>query len=149
MFGSSVFDLACSLPLSCFIPLFVHTAVSLIPSKRKKSSMVPSPCPVTMKSCPRRQSDAHRDLSYPPLPKCLMPAWLSVSCIEIAALFSFLFFSPQEFGWSSAFFLSFLPSLGLACLYFPHFESCESHFDLQPIPGETGDPNERAGCKGN
>lgn len=45
--------------------------------------------------------------------------------------------------------LYFFPSSGLACFIFARSESYESHFDLQPVPLETGDPNERAGCKGN
>lgn len=36
------------------------------------------------------------------------------------------------------------------CLFiFAPSKSCESQFDLQPVPGESGDPNERAANTGN
>lgn len=54
----SVFELACSLPLSCLIPLLARTPVSLIPSKMEKTNIVPSLCLVIMKNCTGRQSNA-------------------------------------------------------------------------------------------
>lgn len=41
------------------------------------------------------------------------------------------------------------PLFGDCLFIFASSKSHESPFDLQPVPGETGDPNERADCKGN
>lgn len=69
-----------------------------------------------------------------------------IRLIKVFPAFEIAFFPHKRLGGALFYFF---PSSGLACFIFARSESYESHFDLQPVPLETGDPNERAGCKGN
>lgn len=115
----SLFELACSLPLSCLIPLPARTPVSLIPSKMEKANIVPSPCLVKNEKLHRKTEQCIEGMLLPLFPNVSgewswgLPSTHLIKVLpsfEIAFFLFFFFFKFIYFprGWVELCFISSL-----------------------------------------